>query len=39
MICFGSLMACMFVGQQYLQNVLGLPTAQSGAVPWRPRSG
>ena len=33
MICFGSLMACMFVGQQYLQNVLGLPTAQSGAVP------
>ncbi len=33
MICFGSLMASMFVGQQYLQNVLGLSTAQSGAVP------
>lgn len=32
-ICFGSLMASMFVGQQYLQNVLGMSTAQSGAVP------
>jgi EmrB/QacA subfamily drug resistance transporter len=29
-IVFGSLMAAMFVGQQYLQNVLGYSTLQAG---------
>lgn len=32
-ICFGSLMGSMFIGQQYLQNVLGLSTAEAGAIP------
>ena len=32
-IVFGSLMASMFVGQQYLQNVLALSTFEAGAVP------
>lgn len=32
-ICFGSLMGSMFIGQQYLQNVLGLSTAAAGAIP------
>lgn len=31
-IVFGSLMAAMFVGQQYLQNVLGYDTFSSGAA-------
>jgi DHA2 family multidrug resistance protein-like MFS transporter len=31
-IVFGSLMAAMFVGQQYLQNVLGYDTIESGAA-------
>jgi EmrB/QacA subfamily drug resistance transporter len=30
-IVFGSLMGAMFVGQQYLQNVLGYSTLQAGA--------
>ena len=30
LIVFGSLMAAMFVGQQYLQNVLGYSTLQAG---------
>jgi MFS transporter, DHA2 family, multidrug resistance protein len=30
-IVFGSLMAAMFVGQQYLQNVLGYSTLEAGA--------
>ena len=30
-IVFGSLMAAMFVGQQFLQNVLGYSTLQAGA--------
>ncbi len=29
-IVFGTLMAAMFVGQQYLQDVLGYPTLQAG---------
>ena len=32
-IVFGSLMASMFIGQQYLQNVLGLPSLAAGAIP------
>ncbi len=32
-IVFGSLMASMFIGQQFLQNVLGLSTLAAGAVP------
>ncbi len=31
-IVFGSLMAAMFVGQQFLQNVLGYSTLKSGAA-------
>ena len=31
-IVFGSLMAAMFVGQQYLQNVLGYDTLSAGAA-------
>jgi MFS family permease len=31
-IVFGSLMAAMFVGQQYLQNVLGYDTFEAGAA-------
>src|SRR5690349_1160707 len=31
-IVFGSLMAAMFVGQQYLQNVLGYDTIEAGAA-------
>jgi EmrB/QacA subfamily drug resistance transporter len=31
-IVFGSLMAAMFVGQQFLQNVLGYSTLESGAA-------
>jgi len=31
-IVFGSLMAAMFVGQQYLQNVLGYDALQAGAA-------
>jgi len=31
-IIFGSLMGAMFVGQQYLQNVLGYSTVQAGAA-------
>jgi EmrB/QacA subfamily drug resistance transporter len=31
-IVFGSLMAAMFIGQQFLQNVLGYSTIQSGAA-------
>ncbi|MGK2956391.1 MAG: MFS transporter [Solirubrobacterales bacterium] len=31
-IVFGTLMAAMFVGQQYLQNVLGYSTLQAGAA-------
>ena len=31
-IVFGSLMAAMFVGQQFLQNVLGYTTLQAGAA-------
>jgi DHA2 family multidrug resistance protein-like MFS transporter len=31
-IVFGSLMGAMFVGQQYLQNVLGYSTLESGAA-------
>jgi len=31
-IVFGSLMGAMFVGQQYLQNVLGYTTLQAGAA-------
>jgi MFS transporter, DHA2 family, multidrug resistance protein len=31
-IVFGSLMAAMFVGQQYLQDVLGYSTLQAGAA-------
>jgi EmrB/QacA subfamily drug resistance transporter len=29
-ICFGSLMGAMFIGQQYLQNVLGYSTLDAG---------
>jgi hypothetical protein len=29
-IVFGSLMGAMFIGQQYLQNVLGYSTLQAG---------
>lgn len=32
-IVFGSLMASMFIGQQYLQNVLGLSSLAAGAIP------
>jgi MFS family permease len=32
MIVFGSLMAAMFVGQQYLQDVLGYSTLEAGAA-------
>lgn len=32
-IVFGSLMASMFIGQQYLQNVLGYSSLAAGAVP------
>lgn len=32
-IVFGSLMASMFIGQQYLQNVLGLSTVVAGIAP------
>src|SRR5262249_4185903 len=31
-IVFGSLMAAMFIGQQFLQNVLGYSTLQAGAA-------
>ena len=31
-IVFGSLMAAMFVSQQYLQNVLGYSTLEAGAA-------
>jgi DHA2 family multidrug resistance protein-like MFS transporter len=31
-IVFGSLMAAMFIGQQYLQNVLGYDTFEAGAA-------
>ncbi|QIG40699.1 MFS transporter [Microbacterium sp. 4R-513] len=31
-IVFGSLMAAMFIGQQFLQNVLGYSTIESGAA-------
>jgi hypothetical protein len=31
-IVFGSLMGAMFIGQQYLQNVLGYTTLQAGAA-------
>lgn len=31
-IVFGSLMAAMFIGQQFLQNVLGYTTIESGAA-------
>jgi hypothetical protein len=31
-IVFGSLMGAMFIGQQYLQNVLGYSTLQAGAA-------
>ena len=31
-IVFGSLMGAMFIGQQFLQNVLGYSTLQSGAA-------
>ncbi len=31
-IVFGSLMGAMFIGQQYLQNVLGYPTLDAGAA-------
>ena len=31
-IVFGSLMAAMFIGQQFLQNVLGYSTVQAGAA-------
>ena len=31
-VVFGSLMASMFVGQQFLQNVLGYSTTQAGAA-------
>jgi MFS transporter, DHA2 family, multidrug resistance protein len=30
-IVFGTLMAALFIGQQYLQDVLGYPTLQAGA--------
>ncbi|MFN8125246.1 MAG: MFS transporter [Candidatus Nanopelagicales bacterium] len=33
MIVFGSLMGAMFIGQQYLQNVLGYDTALAGVAP------
>jgi hypothetical protein len=32
LIVFGSLMAAMFVGQQFLQNVLGYSTLEAGAA-------
>ena len=32
MIVFGSMMGAMFIGQQFLQNVLGYSTFQSGAA-------
>ncbi len=32
MVVFGSLMATMFVGQQYLQNVLGYDTVEAGVA-------
>ncbi len=32
MVVFGSLMGAMFVGQQYLQNVLGYSTLEAGAA-------
>ena len=31
-IVFGSLMGAMFIGQQFLQNVLGYSTLQAGAA-------
>ena len=31
-IVFGSLMGAMFIGQQYLQNVLGYSTLEAGAA-------
>ena len=37
-IVFGSLMGAMFIGQQYLQNVLGYSTFEAGAAILRPRS-
>ncbi len=33
MIVFGSLMGSMFIGQQYLQNVLGFSTVIAGVAP------
>ena len=33
MIVFGSLMGAMFIGQQYLQNVLGFSTVLAGVAP------
>ena len=36
-IVFGSLMGAMFVGQQYLQNVLGYSTVEAGQRSFPPR--